>query len=280
MAVRFGFFNSVNGDRRYNADDVTQYFDKLISNGVVASSSDALQVMPGDGMTVNVQPGKAYIDGHWITNDSVLTLNIDPADVTKFRCDRIIIKLDNNTTARNMSIEVLKGGLLDGGFSPPTLPTDPLVKCLTLAWIYIEPNTTNFNAGSIADKRPDTIECGWVTGLINQVDTSTLYQQWEAKYEEQYQRMLDWNKSLEEGSISLNRVTNTETTTDGQTEVPVGITSYAEKGGILEVYINGVHLTPGTDYITSTDRTKITLTKPVTADNDILFSVIQLTAGK
>lgn len=278
MAVRFGFFNSVNGDRRYNADDVTQYFDKLISSGVVASSSEALQVMPGDGMTVNVQPGKAYIDGHWITNDSVLTLNIDPADVTKYRCDRIIVKLDNNVTARTMSIEVLKGGLTDGGFGVPNLPNDPLIKCLTLAYVCVDPNSTAVLSQGIIDKRPSE-ECGWVTGLVTQVDTSTLYQQWEAKYEEQYQRMLDWNKSLEQGSIALSRTTHTETTTDGQTEVPVGITSYAEKGGILEVYINGVHLTPITDYITSTDRTKITLNKPVTADNDILFSVIQLTAG-
>lgn len=34
MAVKYGFFDSVNGDRKYSADDISNYFLKLISNGV------------------------------------------------------------------------------------------------------------------------------------------------------------------------------------------------------------------------------------------------------
>ena len=32
--MKCGFFNSVNGDRKYDADDISNYFLKLISNGV------------------------------------------------------------------------------------------------------------------------------------------------------------------------------------------------------------------------------------------------------
>lgn len=44
MAVTYGFFNSVNGDRTYNADQISDYFLKLISNGVFATPSNAMQV--------------------------------------------------------------------------------------------------------------------------------------------------------------------------------------------------------------------------------------------
>ena len=35
--MRSGFFNSIDGDRKYDADDISNYFLKLISNGVFAT---------------------------------------------------------------------------------------------------------------------------------------------------------------------------------------------------------------------------------------------------
>lgn len=40
----------------------------------------------------------------------------------------------------------------------------------------------------IKDTRADTTVCGWVTGLIEQVDTSDLFTQWESAYEQEHQR--------------------------------------------------------------------------------------------
>lgn len=34
MAFTFGFYNSLNGDRKYNAEQVSSIFDGLISDGV------------------------------------------------------------------------------------------------------------------------------------------------------------------------------------------------------------------------------------------------------
>ena len=61
MAISYGFFNSVNGDRTYNADDISNYFLKLISNGVFATPSNAMQVQENDGMTVQVTAGWGFI---------------------------------------------------------------------------------------------------------------------------------------------------------------------------------------------------------------------------
>ena len=66
MAITYGYFNSVNGDRTYNADQMSEYFDGLVSNGVYESVGGALQVTAGSGMTVNVASGRGIINCKWL----------------------------------------------------------------------------------------------------------------------------------------------------------------------------------------------------------------------
>ena len=40
MAVTYGFFSSLNSDRLYNADQMSNYFKGLITNGVYESVDD------------------------------------------------------------------------------------------------------------------------------------------------------------------------------------------------------------------------------------------------
>ena len=41
MGQKSGFFNSVNGDRRYNAEDIGRMFDGIIRDGVFANYKEA-----------------------------------------------------------------------------------------------------------------------------------------------------------------------------------------------------------------------------------------------
>ena len=50
----------------------------------------------------------------------------------------------------------------------------------------------------ITDTRPNTDVCGWVTGLIDQLDTSTLFQQYQAAYEAQLAVMAAWQETMRE----------------------------------------------------------------------------------
>ena len=59
MSVTCGFFNSSNGDRKYNADQMSSYFEGLVSDGVYENVGDALIVKAGDGMQVIVGEGRA-----------------------------------------------------------------------------------------------------------------------------------------------------------------------------------------------------------------------------
>ena len=70
MAITYGFFNSMGGDRTYNADQMSEYFSGLISDGVFENVGDALQVIPGDGMTAKVKTGRAIIKCKWLENDA------------------------------------------------------------------------------------------------------------------------------------------------------------------------------------------------------------------
>lgn len=58
MAQRFGFFDSINKDRRYNATDMGRMFDGLIRDGIYMSYLEAFAVQPAGQMTVWVRPGR------------------------------------------------------------------------------------------------------------------------------------------------------------------------------------------------------------------------------
>jgi hypothetical protein len=58
------------------------------------------------------------------------------------------------------------------------------VKEYMLASVYIPKLSTSITQSNITDTRADTTVCGWVTGIIDQVDTATLFAQWKAAYDE------------------------------------------------------------------------------------------------
>ena len=74
MSVSSGFFNSLNGDRKYNAAQMSAIFDGLIIDGVFASIGTAFAVKAAGGLTVNVGIGKAWFDHTWTVNDSILPM--------------------------------------------------------------------------------------------------------------------------------------------------------------------------------------------------------------
>ena len=44
MSVTSGFFNSLNGDRRYNAEQMSSIFDGIINDGIFANIGTAFGV--------------------------------------------------------------------------------------------------------------------------------------------------------------------------------------------------------------------------------------------
>lgn len=297
MAVTYGFFNSVSGDRLYNADQMSTYFEGLVSSGVFENVGDRLQVTAGTGMAVNVGTGRAIISSKWVKNDAALNLPITAADVQKNRIDAIAIRFD--ATARTVSIVVKEGTATTGAASPPSRATGADVYELFLAYVSVPKSTTAITQDLITDLRWSA-DCGWVTGLIKQVATSDLYDQWAAAYNSYYaqstatfdaymsQKQTEfniWFASLTQQlnvDTTLHQYQNTVTTANGATEVNIGISDFDSDYDLLLAYIGGVFLVQGDDYtITGTgSAAKITLTLPTVGINDITFVVIKSVIGE
>lgn len=180
MAIKYGFFNSVNSDRTYDADDFNYLIKRLVSNGVFSNPATSLQVVESSGMTVNVLAGFALIDSHYFESTSSVPLTIEPADLTFARIDRVVLHLSR--TDRTISFRVLKG-------TPATDPVAPSmtnnadVSQLSLAEILIPKQSTSVATKNITDTRYDSNVCGIVASLVTQLDTSEIYRQYTSQAE-------------------------------------------------------------------------------------------------
>lgn len=184
-------FNSVNGDRRYKADDFREYFSSFIGNGVFPNPSNQLQVLSNNNMSVTVLEGKGWITGAIYVNTDNLILAIDPADGVLNRIDRIVLRLD--TLERNITCKVKKGTFSSNPV-PPELQRDADAYELCLVNIKIDAGSTSIVQSKITDTRLNSDLCGIVTQTINEIDTTTLYNQLQAHIQEKGIEMNEWLK--------------------------------------------------------------------------------------
>ncbi len=172
-----GFFNSSSGDRKYKAEFFAEYFASFIGNGVYPNPSTGLQVMSNNDMTVTVKAGQGWINGYYYANDSDLILPIDIADGVLNRIDRIVLQY--NTLNRSITAKVKKGTFASNAVAVD-LERDADAYELGIADIYIAAGVTNIIQANITDLRLDTTKCGVVIGTIDQVDTSTIFNQYQS----------------------------------------------------------------------------------------------------
>ncbi|MDF1495866.1 hypothetical protein [Caproiciproducens sp. CPB-2] len=161
-----GFFNSTSGDRMYDAADFAGYFAKLVSNGIFYTNADNLRVTPGDGLSVNVLAGSAWINGYAYENTGELNLTLAAADGVNPRVDRIVVRWD--AVERKISAAVLTGTAVASPTAPDITRSDNIYE-LVLADIAVAAGAVSLADGDITDRRLDTSLCGTVNSLITAV---------------------------------------------------------------------------------------------------------------
>ena len=184
---RCGFFDAnlvgEEYDRVYLAAQFAAYFASFIGNGVYAEHSNQLQVvaMPTPQMQVGVEKGQGWINGYWYENTDTMYLPIEVADGVLNRIDSIVLRL--GFAERNMWLMVKKG-------TPAVSPTAPEVTRtadyydLQLATVSIPASSIRITQAQIQDTRMNQDVCGWVTGVVEQLDTTTLFNQFETYFQE------------------------------------------------------------------------------------------------
>lgn len=168
MSIKYGFFDSVDGDRTYSAADIGRYLQGIISSGVYADKATSLQVLAAGGMRVEVQPGRAMLDYHFMENDSTFVLTLSNGN-TLDRIDAIVARLDMER--RLCEIAVKEGTPAVTPAAPMMLRTDN-TKEYMLASVYVTKLATAITQNEITDTRPNTTVCGWVRGIVKQEATS------------------------------------------------------------------------------------------------------------
>lgn len=177
MSEFSGFFDAhlVDGkyDRAYLAEHFAKYFASFIGNGVFGGSSDELIVLQRDtaNMSVKVSAGTAFINGYFYENDEELILSLDTADGVLNRIDLIVLRFDN--TERVIRLFVKKGIPATNAIAP-TLQRDSDFYELKLAEINIKAGATSITQMNITDTRLNSEVCGFVMGLIKQLDMTSL----------------------------------------------------------------------------------------------------------
>lgn len=174
-----GFFDTkVNEDgsydRAYLASSFAAYFASFIGNGVFANKLNTLQVIAGTNMTIKVKSGQGWINGYWYENTDDLTLTIQNADGILDRYDSVVLQLSFiDRTIRT----IVKTGSVSSKAQPPQVVRNSDYYELQLAYIYIPKGATSILQQRITDKRADSSVCGFVTGVVDQIDTNEFYTQ-------------------------------------------------------------------------------------------------------
>ena len=157
MAVTYGYFNSINGDRKYNADQMSDYFRGIVNEGVFQHLNGGLAVVAGTGMEVTVATGRAIVQNKWVQNDAAFPLTIEAASDTYGRKDAVVIRL--SYTNRAISIAV-KTGTPSASPAAPSLTRSSTTYEMALAYVNVSAGATSV---TVTDKRSDTTVCGWAT---------------------------------------------------------------------------------------------------------------------
>ena len=255
MATSYGFFNSVSGDRLYNADDVNSFLEGLVGDGIYANVDDMFAVTSGIGMQVKVAAGKASLDHHWFKSDAIETLEIGAAHAVLKRYDVVAIRLNYST--RSIGFTVIQG-------TPATSPQVPNIRRddeffdLALAYVYVGAGVTAISQSVITDVRLNSAVCGIVTGIIDQLDTSTFMLQLQAWMDAEKTAFETWFATLTE-QLEVNAYVQEYTknvefyypTEPVPRAIPLNMGGYVpDANSIVYVSVDGSLLPPKDEYYT------------------------------
>lgn len=182
MSITYGFYNSLNHDRKYNSTQMARIFDGIIKDGIFMSIGDCFAVHAGTGMNVIVGSGKAWFDHTWTENDADLPVTAFQSEVVLARKDALVLEVDATDSARANSIKFVKG-------TPSSVPVAPtLVNTATVHQHLLATVTIPAGATVITDSMIHsfigTTTTPFVSGILETVDLDTLLGQWQGMLNE------------------------------------------------------------------------------------------------
>ena len=197
MSVTYGFYNSLNHDRKYDAVQLSSIFDGIIKDGIYMAIGGQLKVSAGTGMTVIVETGRAWFDHTWTLNDARLPLTLEQSEVILKRIDLVILEVNADPALRKNDIKILKGVPSQNPVWP-TVVNSGFLHQYVLAAISVAPNVTSIRQADI-ENRVGMSDTPFVTGIIQTMNIDSLIAQWKDQwrvfYEKQVNDVESWTES-------------------------------------------------------------------------------------
>lgn len=179
--LTYGFYNSVNHDRMYDAEQISSIFDGVINDGVFLSVGDKFAVTAGSGMQVRVGTGRAWFNHTWTLNDTILPVDIGmPAEAILSRIDSVVLEVNADTNIRENAVKIVHGTPASNPV-PPALTRTQYVNQYRLANVKISPGSKVIHTGDITIT-VGTSECPYVTGILQSTNIDELYSKWEYEF--------------------------------------------------------------------------------------------------
>lgn len=177
MAITFGFYNSLNGDRRYNAEQMAEIFDGVINDGVYQTIGDRFQVSPNSGFDIKVGEGRAWFNHTWTKNDAPYILSVDPAELLLDRIDAVVLEVNRNDMYRTNTIKVVKGTPSSSPQSPILAKGENGLYQHILSYLNIPAGLESIDESHITNM-VGTSECPFVTGPLTVMNIDMFITQW------------------------------------------------------------------------------------------------------
>lgn len=173
-----GFFDSLDGDRLYNAGDFRKFANVLVNTGlsVTTSNADSFKVTAESppSMNLNISEGSAVILGGWINTDQEESVSIPTASTTYTRYDAVVLEFNATNNVRDFVFKVIQGTPSSSPVHPSLIQNDEVFQ-VALAWIRVAPNITSIDSARIIDAR-GTDDCPW----MSTAEVENMKQTWRA----------------------------------------------------------------------------------------------------
>ena len=225
MAVSSGFFNSLNHDRLYDAEQFGSIFDGIIVDGVLMTIGNKFSTRPGNSMTVIVGSGRAWFDHSWIYNDSDLQVSVPLSNSLLPRIDMICIETNWEDTVRKNDIKLIRGTPASSPVRPTPVRSSK-VNQYPIAFVTVPAGVTSLTAGNIAITVGSSA-CPFATAPLEKVSIDELFAVWEASYQDwmyrSNQAFSSWFSNIQtfmEGDVAANLTAKVQELNDKVDTIP------------------------------------------------------------
>lgn len=198
MALTYGFYNSQDGDRKYDAVQMSSIFDGIIEDGIFQSIGTAMAVTASTGKTVVVGVGRAWFDHTWTLNDSGHPIELPESEVLLDRIDAVVLEVDASVAVRANSFKVVEGAPASNP-QRPSLVNNETTHQHALAYILRKAGTEEVTQADITNVI-GTSETPYVTGPLSIITADAMLAQWQSEFDQ-------WFESLEDtlsGDVAAN----------------------------------------------------------------------------